>query len=152
MHIGWGGEGGRGYIQKFPSTVLVPPQLYISSKHPTAHTHAWNIAYPFPKVFLSYLNLNESLKWPNIPIQWQPPPPTTPHMHNYNTIQNFVDLKIRLNQYQAINQVFVWSHNAAPLLRLEPANPSSSPISHRAPQYNQLGIEPYHAKMRLRDF
>ena len=31
-------------------------------------------------------------------------------------------------------------------------NPSYSPISHSAPQYNQLGIEPYHAKMHLRDF
>ena len=50
-----------------------------------------------------------------------PSPTPTPHTHNYNTIQNFVDLEIRLNQYQAINQVFVWSHNAAPLLRLEPA-------------------------------
>ena len=25
-------------------------------------------------------------------------------------------------------------------------NPLSPPISHHAPQYNQLGIEPYHAK------
>ena len=101
--VGWWREG---YIQKFPSTVLVPPQLYISSMHPTAHTHVQNIAYPFPKVFLSYLNLNESLKWPNIPIQWQTPPriPTL-HMHNYNTIQNFVDLKIGLNLYQAINDL-----------------------------------------------
>ena len=48
MHIGWGGGGG-GYIQKFPSTVLVPPQLYISSTHPTAHTHVRNIAYPLPQ-------------------------------------------------------------------------------------------------------
>ena len=47
----------------------------------------------------------------------------TPHTHNYNIIQNFVDLKIWLNQYQAINQVFVWSHNAAPLLRFEPTTP-----------------------------
>ena len=46
-----------------------------------------------------------------------------PHTHNYNTIQNFVDLKIGLNQYQAINKVFVGSQNAAPLLRLEPATP-----------------------------
>ena len=81
-----------------------------------------------------------------------PTPTPYPHTYNYYTIQNFVDLKIGLNQYQAINQVFVWGHNAAPLLRLEPATPSSSPISHRAPPYNQLGIEPYHAKMRLRDF
>ena len=28
-------------------------------------------------------------------------------------------------------------------------NHSSLPISHSAPQYNQLGIEPYHAEMRL---
>ena len=47
-------------------------------------------------------------------------PPPTPHTHNYNTIQNFVVIKIGLNQYQAINQVFVWSHNAAPLLRPNP--------------------------------
>ena len=52
-----------------------------------------------------------------------PHPTPTPYMHNYNTIQNFVDLKTGLNQYQAINQVFVWSHNAAPLLRLKPATP-----------------------------
>ena len=38
-----------------------------------------------------------------------PSPTPTPHMHNYNTFQNFVDLKIGLNQYQAINQVFVCS-------------------------------------------
>ena len=55
-----------------------------------------------------------------------PPLPTpTPHTHNYNTIQNFVDLKIGLNRYQAINKVFVWNHNAAPLLRLEPATPQA---------------------------
>ena len=47
MHIGWGEEGG--YIQKFPSTVLAPPQLYISSMHTTAYTHARNIAYPLPQ-------------------------------------------------------------------------------------------------------
>ena len=47
----------------------------------------------------------------------------TPHTHNYNTIQNFVDLKIGLNQYQAINQVFVGSNNTAPLLRLKSATP-----------------------------
>ena len=46
-------------------------------------------------------------------------PTPTPHMHYYNTIQNFVYLKIGLKQYQAINQVFVWSHNAT--LRLKPA-------------------------------
>ena len=50
-------------------------------------------------------------------------PSPTPHAFNYNTIQNLVDLKIGLNQYQAINQVFVGSHNAAPLLRLEPTTP-----------------------------
>ena len=122
MHIGWGAGGRGGYIQKFLSTVLVPPQLYISSTHPTAH-HT-----PFPKVFISYLNLNESLKWPNIPIQWQTPPPIPPHTHNYNTIRNFVDLKIGLNQYQAINQVFVWSQDAAPLLRLELAIPRARQI------------------------
>ena len=49
MHIGWGGGGGRSYIKKFPSTVLVPPQLYISSTNPTAHTHTRNIAYPLPQ-------------------------------------------------------------------------------------------------------
>ena len=50
MHIGLGGGGGGGYIlQKFPSTVLDPPQLYISSTHTTAHTHIQNIAYPFPQ-------------------------------------------------------------------------------------------------------
>ena len=38
MHIGWGGGGRGGYIQKFLSTVFVPHQLYISSTHPTAHT------------------------------------------------------------------------------------------------------------------
>ena len=54
-----------------------------------------------------------------------PSPTPTPHKHNYNTIQNFVDLKIGLNQYQAINQVFVLSHNAAPLLRLEPTTPQA---------------------------
>ena len=49
MHIGWGGGGGW-YIQKFPYTVLVPSQLYISSTHPIAHTHApKNIAYPLPQ-------------------------------------------------------------------------------------------------------
>ena len=37
----------------------------------------------------------------------KPSPAPTPHTHNYNTIQNFVDLKIGLNQYQEINQVFV---------------------------------------------
>ena len=37
------------YIQKFPSTVVVPPQLYISSTHPTARTHIQNIAYPLPQ-------------------------------------------------------------------------------------------------------
>ena len=49
MHIGWGSGGG--YILKFPSTVLVPPQLYISSTHHNAHTHthARNIAYPLPE-------------------------------------------------------------------------------------------------------
>ena len=52
-----------------------------------------------------------------------PTPTPTPYTHNYNTVQNYVDLKIGLNQYQAINQVFVWSNNAAPLLRLEPATP-----------------------------
>ena len=36
-----------------------------------------------------------------------PSPTPTPHTHNYYTIQNFVDLKIELNQYKAINQVFV---------------------------------------------
>ena len=73
---------GEGYIQKFLSTVLVPPQLYISSTNPTAHTHTHKIKLtPFPKVFLSYLNLNESLKWPNIPIHWQTSPLTpTPHL------------------------------------------------------------------------
>ena len=75
-HAHWFGWWKGGYIQKFQSTVLVPPQLYISSTHLTAHTHARNIVYPFTKVFLSYLNLIESLKWPNIPIQWQTPPPT----------------------------------------------------------------------------
>ena len=49
MHISWGGGGGGGYMKKIPSTVLVPPHLYISSTHPTAHTHARNIAYPLPK-------------------------------------------------------------------------------------------------------
>ena len=49
MHIDWGGGGGGGYIQKFPFTVLVPPQLSISSTHPTAHTHTRNIAYPLPQ-------------------------------------------------------------------------------------------------------
>ena len=48
-------------------------------------------------------------------------PSPTPTPHNYNTIQNFVYLKIGLKQYQAINQVFAWSHNTAPLLRLKPA-------------------------------
>ena len=43
MHIGFGGGGGGGYIQKFPSTVLVPLQLYILSTHPTAHTHTHEI-------------------------------------------------------------------------------------------------------------
>ena len=56
MHIGWGGGGGGGYIQKFLSTVLVPPQLYISSTHPTAHTHARNIAYSLPLKY-TYLTL-----------------------------------------------------------------------------------------------
>ena len=47
MHIVWGGGGG-GYIQKFPSTVLVPPQLFISSTHPIALI-ARNIAYLLPQ-------------------------------------------------------------------------------------------------------
>ena len=50
MHIGW--DGGEGYIQKFPSTVLVPPQLYIVTRtppHTHTHTHAQNIAYPLPQ-------------------------------------------------------------------------------------------------------
>ena len=55
MHIGWGGGGGGGggggYIQKFLSTVLVPPQSYISSTHPTTHAHTRNIAYPLPQSF-----------------------------------------------------------------------------------------------------
>ena len=92
-------EGRGGYIQKYPSTVLVPPQLYSSSTHPTAHTRTQNKAYPLPQRIPIL---------PNIPSQWQTPPPTpTPLTHNYNTIQNFVDLKIGLNQYLAINQVFV---------------------------------------------
>ena len=49
MHIGWVGGGGGGYIQKFPSTVLVPPQLYISSTHAPHRTHTRNIAFPLPQ-------------------------------------------------------------------------------------------------------
>ena len=47
MHIGWGGGGG--YSEKFPSTVLVPPQLYISNTHPNVLTHTRNIAHPLPQ-------------------------------------------------------------------------------------------------------
>ena len=56
MIIGWGGGGGGGgYILKFPSTVLVSPQLYISSTHPTAHTRTKYSSPPSPKY--SYLTL-----------------------------------------------------------------------------------------------
>ena len=57
MQIGWGGEWGGGYIQKFPSTVLVPPQLYISSMHPTAHTHTRTKYCLPPSPKYSYLTL-----------------------------------------------------------------------------------------------
>ena len=123
MYIGWVVEGG--YIQKFPSTVLVPPHLYISSTHPNAHTHVPNIAYPLPPKY-SYITLTlmRALNDQTSSFNGKPSPPhPTPHTHNYNNIPNFVDLKIGLNQYQAINRVFVWSHNSAPLLRLNPATP-----------------------------
>ena len=83
------------------------------------------VAYPF--------NLYESLKVPSIPIQWQPlpPPPPTPHTHNYNTIQNFVDLKIRLNQYQAIKSSICLKPQCSAFAEARTCNPSSSPISHR---------------------
>ena len=46
-------------------------------------------------------------KHPHSMANPSPSPIPTPHTHNYNTIQNLIDLKIGLNQYQAINQVFV---------------------------------------------
>ena len=83
------------------------------------------------------------------------PPPTythTPHTHNYNTIRNFVDLKIGVEPVPSNKSSSCLKPPCNAFAEAQTLNSSSSPISHHAPQYNQLGIKPYHAKMRLRDF
>ena len=80
MHIGLVVEGGGGYIQKFTSTVLVPPQLYISSMYPTAHTRTKYSLPPSPKYSYLTLTLMRALNDQTSPFNGKLLPPT-PHPH-----------------------------------------------------------------------
>ena len=56
MHIGWGGGGCGGYIQKFLSTVLVPLNYtFLARNPPHTHTHT-KYSLP-PSQRYSYLTL-----------------------------------------------------------------------------------------------